>query len=73
VGIVGDRPQQREKKHLEEDGEGDDVREERPGQDGDPEWMDVPRGSAAARETEVRYGPVNTVTTVVVKAEFAKS
>jgi hypothetical protein len=38
-----------------------------------PRGWTYPAGSAAAREMEVRYGPVNTVTTVVVKAEFAKS
>ena len=38
-----------------------------------PRGWTYPAGSAAARATEVRYGPVNTVTTVVVKAEFAKS
>ncbi len=38
-----------------------------------PRGWTYPAGSAAARATEVRYGPVNTVTTVVEKAEFAKS
>ena len=38
-----------------------------------PNGWTYPAVSAAVRATEVRYGPVNTVTTVVVKAEFAKS
>ena len=44
VGVVGDRPQQRQEENLEEDGQGDDVREERPREDGDAERVDVPRG-----------------------------